>query len=87
MPRPRKVVLMGKLADAIKAETRGSGTVCTISVLNLPRDIRADLDAALRDAAVTSAAVARALTALGFQVSRTTIARHRNGECQCGRAR
>lgn len=77
---------MGKLADAIKVETRGSGSRCTVETLKLAKDIRADLDAALADAAVTSAAIARALTSLGHQVARSTIARHRSGECQCGRA-
>ena len=77
---------MGKLADAIKAETRGTGTKCGVKALNLAKDIRADLDAALADTTVTAAAIARALTSLGHQVSRSTIARHRSGECQCGRA-
>ena len=80
---------MGKLASAIAAEVKPSGGMCTVPgfLAALPKDVRADLDAALHDG-LPVAAIVRALNKLGYTIGRDALRRHRNGDCKCdGRAR
>lgn len=75
---------MGKLTEAITAEIRASGGVCTVPAFlaGLPKDVRADLDAAF-NAGVPVAAIVRALNKIGHQIGSDTLRRHRNGDCKC----
>ena len=79
---------MGQLADAIKAEARAVGGTCTVPgfVALLPKEIRADFNAAI-EAGKQTAAIARALRKIGHPIGDSTLRRHRRGECACGRAR
>lgn len=78
---------MGKLSDLIVAENRATGPRCTVAIAlaTLPRDVVADLRAAMADAAVTSSGISRALAKLGHSLSPYTLQRHRRGECGCGK--
>lgn len=78
---------MGQLADAIKAEARVIGGTCTVPgfVAELPKEIRADFNAAIK-AGEQTAKIARALRKLGHPIGDSTLRRHRRGECACGSA-
>lgn len=77
---------MGKLAEAICAETRGNGARCSVAALlvKLPKDLRADLEAALSDGKPATA-IARALTGIGYPVGPFPLQRHKRGDCGCAR--
>ena len=80
---------MGKLSTAIAAEVKPQGGLCTVPAFlaSLPKEVRADLDEALRSVTPT-APIVRALKKLGHEIGMETLRRHRNGECKCdGRAR
>ena len=78
---------MGQLADAIKAEARVIGGTCTVPgfVAELPKEIRADFNSAIK-AGVQTAQLVRGLRKLGHHIGESTLRRHRRGECSCGRA-
>lgn len=48
-----------------------------------PKD-RSVLAAALEDASVTHAAIAKVLTDNGHKISQDAVGRHRRGDCSCG---
>lgn len=79
---------MGKLSDLIQKDQRPGVATCSVALLlrTLPKAEAADLRAAVADAAVTGAAISRALTAFGHRVTTNTVNRHRRGECGCGQA-
>ena len=72
------------LSDAIKAEAaRKPGPRCSTCLLisTLDADDQAALEAAFADPAVTTAAIARALSTEGHRVNPTNLQRHRQREC------
>jgi hypothetical protein len=81
------------LLEEIRESTLKTGSLCSIrrllDVLS-PRDCR-DLEAALADASLTSAAIARAMnkradkTGVRFR-NGDMITRHRRGDCRCNDA-
>lgn len=77
---------MGKLLDAVAAETRAKGPRCTVGRLLtvLPKDILADLMVAC-DGPDTSTAISRGLHTLGYELGHNALQRHRRGDCGCGR--
>jgi len=78
---------MGKLADAITAESTWPGprcTVCQFLAGPIPKDVRAELDAALVSA-TPSTVLAKALVRLGYDVKHGPLQRHRRGDCSRGR--
>lgn len=50
---------------------------------DLPADDRPELDAALADVGVSSAAISTALAALNVRVAASDIRNHRAGDCPC----
>jgi hypothetical protein len=78
---------MPKLADAIAAEATRKGPACHTSRIleKLSKADAADLRGALADVMIPATAISRALDKLGHQLSATSLARHRRGECGCPR--
>lgn len=77
----------GFLAE-VKGEIRGAGKTCGVgkALRKLPPELAADLQTALDDPdTYPSAAIARAITARGHQLSGGTIQHHRRGACTCDR--
>ena len=77
------MALLDDLAD--DKNFRGkAATPCTVCTLfnKLPKDDLKVLNSRLADTAITSAAIARVLTANGHNVQGQTLARHRRGDCQ-----
>lgn len=78
---------MGKLSKALGAVSqRASGPRCGMARLfeNLEGADRIELDATLKDAALMSSTISKAISeAFGSDVSQQTIARHRRGICSC----
>ena len=72
------------LADALKAESGGkTGARCAVCITfgDLDAADVASLQAALADAHMSSAGIARALTSEGHRISPGSVSRHRRGEC------
>lgn len=79
------------LATALEAEKAAArkGPPCGMSVLlaKLDKADHATLEAYLADReGVTTAVIHRALIREGHQLGKTTIERHRRGECSCVRS-
>jgi hypothetical protein len=81
------------LLEEIRESTLKTGSLCSVRRLLdalSPRDCR-DLEAALADASLTSAAIARAMnkradkTGVRFR-NGDMITRHRRGDCRCNDA-
>ena len=76
---------MGRLSEAIEAETNGRrGSVCTVEAIRQklePEDLT-DFEAAMVSD-IPAAAIARALGTVGIDVKQGALQRHRRGECTC----
>lgn len=74
---------MTLLDDIGAAQRRPGPKGCGVSsvLASLDAKDRADLEAALADPTYQGQAIARALTARGFDVAGLTVQRHRNGVC------
>lgn len=79
---------MGALADLIDSlpKTHG-GTRCVTGDLigRLKAADRSDLEAAFADSRITVPMIAKALIQAGYTPSRSSLARHRRGDCGCTR--
>lgn len=79
---------MPTLAELLNSNKRQPvGPRCAVCVLltTLTDDDRADMQAALDDPAQFSAVgIARAVTATGFTLGRSSVERHRRGDCATG---
>lgn len=75
------------LMAEIQSNVKRGGTVCQMSAVEEALDKRdlAELHAALKDKTVTAAAIFRALKGRGFTVNEEGVAKHRRGDCRCGR--
>jgi hypothetical protein len=78
---------MGKLADAIAANTMSHGPECRVAAVlgKLTKADQADLHAAVADISLPATAIGRGLRSLGHTVSDSQLQRHRRGECACPR--
>lgn len=76
-----------KLKDAIHAQTTLPGPKCGLEILfaTLSKPDIADLSECLADPSLKHTQISRGLRAEGHTVSADIIARHRKGECSCGR--
>lgn len=83
---------MGRLALAVRVNTRPKGSACSISVLQkqmTPEDL-ADLDSLLKDETIPASVIAQQLSILlGKDILQQTMNRHRRsvlgkpGGCTC----
>lgn len=71
---------------AIASSNVRKGPLCTVARIlsDMPEVDAVDLDTAFRDDKYSNKAIFMVLRARGFEVSQTTVARHRRGECACG---
>lgn len=68
-----------------KGLARERGPRCTLENPALPKADLEKLKAALADQTITSEAISRWLEPRGIVVSAFPVARHRRGDCRCGR--
>lgn len=74
------------LKEAIDAGRRPTGGICSFVALMAslsPADLKVLTDC-LADPWYTDAQIARGLTDEGHRFTRTTVQRHRAGDCRCG---
>jgi hypothetical protein len=72
------------LSEFVDAEFR-KGPACWRESLPLTDEQEAKITAALDEPTITSVAIAKVLRAWGYELTGTTVARHRRGACGCGR--
>lgn len=73
------------LLDEITASVSTRGPSCNVALVtpNLAADDRLDLERAIADRNIPATAIERALKGRGVRLSDQSIARHRQGRCQC----
>mgnify|MGYP003327818511 FL=1 len=73
------------LADALRQETAPNKEKCAVALVRaqLNETDLATLNAALANPTVSAAAIARALTDIGFPTKQHTMTRHRRNDCSC----
>lgn len=74
------------LADAIANAMLRPGPKCRVALLraNLDKKDLAVLEDALASAGVSTSAIVTALRSEGHDIARSSIERHRRGDCACG---
>ena len=73
------------LREAVMAEMRPQGGKCSVGQARegMSPELLGELDDLLRDRAMPSAAIARALRSMNYELSESALNRHRAGDCKC----
>lgn len=75
---------MGILDDIRDDQDRTHPCVFARVAADLSDEDQTDLETALRDPTVTTAAIRRVLRARGYPMGYVSVSRHRKAECCCG---
>ncbi len=64
---------------------RGAGTVCATGTLltKVDPDIAAEIVEAFADPDILTVAIAESLKDIGYDISSSSVGRHRHGKCKC----
>jgi hypothetical protein len=69
--------------DEIKQYQKRKGPSCGVVAAEISAEIRAQFDAAALHPNITSGALAKWLASKGYEISKSTVQRHRRSECRC----
>ena len=70
-----------RLAEAAREKVRSPGPKCSVAAALA--EFGDELQDALDDMSIPAVALEAALAARGWEISESTIRRHRNGRCRC----